>query len=74
MSGAIHWVSSKRHEAGISLCADGDAIAGPKHEQLRRAKGITGNLDLAGNGIDASLIIEWIERHRRPGGKADVCV
>jgi hypothetical protein len=30
--GSIHWLSTKRHEAGIGFCPDGDAVAGPKDE------------------------------------------
>ena len=58
MTGAVHWFAAKCHEARVGLCPDGYAIAGPKHEQLGRAKDITGNLNLAGDSIDSSLIVD----------------
>jgi hypothetical protein len=74
MPRTVHWFASKRHEARGGLCPDGYAIAGLKHEQLCRTKDITGNFNLAGDSIDSSLIVDRIERYRRAGTKADVCV
>ena len=69
---AIHGLASERHEAGVRACPDGDAVSGPKHEQLRGSEDIACNLDLTGDRIDGSLIVTWIERHRCTSAKTNV--
>ncbi len=68
--GAVHGLPTERHEAGVRVCPDGDAVAWPKDEKLRGTKDIACNLNLAGDSVvDGSLIVDRIERHRCAGAE-----
>src|SRR6202042_2896171 len=67
MTRTFEGISTKKHHPRRFQRLDGDAVAGPKHQEARALIALIGDLDLAVDDIDGALLVIGVQ------GNADAC-